>query len=63
MGVFNLFTGIKKRTKKAQTTVEYLLLLATIAGGTIIFFILFYRKIIGVFFTLVGLILGAGTPK
>lgn len=47
--------------RKAQTTVEYLLLLATIAGGTILFFILFYKKIIGIFFTIVGLILGAGT--
>lgn len=49
--------------RKAQTTVEYLLLLATIAGATILFFILFYKKIIGIFFTIVGLILGAGTPK
>lgn len=49
--------------RKAQTTVEYLLLLATLVGGVLIFFVLFYKKIIGVFFTIVGLILGAGTPK
>lgn len=49
--------------RKAQTTVEYLLLLATLIGGILIFFMLFYKKIIGIFFTIVGLILGAGTPK
>ncbi|MEF3279671.1 MAG: hypothetical protein K6357_01715 [Elusimicrobiota bacterium] len=49
--------------RNAQATVEYLMLLAMIAGGAIMFFILFYRKIIGIFFTIVGLILGAGTPK
>lgn len=49
--------------RKAQTTVEYLLLLATLVGGILIFFVLFYKKIIGIFFTIVGLILGAGTPK
>lgn len=54
------FFGFKR---KAQTTVEYLLLLATLAGGALIFFMLFYKKIIGIFFTIVGLILGAGTPQ
>ncbi|MBP7795477.1 MAG: hypothetical protein KA059_01730 [Elusimicrobiales bacterium] len=49
--------------RKAQATVEYLLLLAMVAGGVIIFFALFYRKIVGVFFTIVGLVLGAGTPQ
>ena len=49
--------------RDAQTTVEYLLLLATLVGGILIFFMLFYKKIIGIFFTIVGLILGAGTPQ
>ncbi len=49
--------------RKSQTTVEYLLLLAFIAGGAIMAGILFYKKIIGLFFTIVGLILGAGTPQ
>lgn len=49
--------------RNAQATVEYLLLLAMVAGGVIIFFVLFYRKIVGVFFTIVGLVLGAGTPQ
>lgn len=56
-----IYTG--KRLKKAQATVEYLLMLASIVGGILLFFALFYKKILGIFFTIVGLILGAGTPQ
>jgi hypothetical protein len=49
--------------RNAQATVEYILLLAMVAGGVVMFFILFYRKVVGIFFTIVGLVLGAGTPK
>jgi len=52
-----------KLKRNAQATVEYLLLLAMMAGLVIMFFALFHKKVIGVFFTIVGLILGAGTPK
>ena len=52
---------VKKRN--SQTTVEYLLLLAMTAGLVIMFIILFHRKAIGMFFTIVGFILGAGTPR
>lgn len=48
--------------RKGQTVVEYLLMLATVAAIAIIIGILFYKKILGGFFTLVGMIIGAGTP-
>lgn len=47
--------------KKGQTTAEYLLLMAMIIGATLIFGMLFYKRIIGLFFTIIGLVLGAGT--
>jgi hypothetical protein len=52
---------MKKR--RSQTTIEYLLLLSMTAGLAIMFIIFFHRKAIGMFFTIVGLVLGAGTPK
>ncbi len=52
-----------RRQRRGQTTVEYLLLLAVIVGMTLMMGVLFYRRILGGFFTLVGMIIGAGTPK
>jgi hypothetical protein len=49
--------------RNAQATVEYLLLLAMMAGLVIMLFALFHKKAIGIFFTIVGFILGAGTPQ
>ena len=49
--------------RKGQTVVEYLLMLATIVGATLIFAGLMYRRILGGFFTVIGMVIGAGTPK
>jgi len=49
--------------RRSQVTIEYLLLLAMMAGLVIMFIVLFHKKAIGMFFTIVGLILGAGTPQ
>jgi len=51
------------RRRRGQTTVEYLLMLAVVAGMAVIMVILFYKRILGGIFTLVGMIIGAGTPK
>lgn len=49
--------------RKGQTTVEYLLMLAVVAGMAALLAILFHRRILGGIFTMVGMIIGAGTPK
>lgn len=49
--------------RKGQTTVEYMLLLATTSGIAIMFIAAFHKRILGGIFTIAGLILGAGTPK
>ena len=51
---------LKKR--QGQATVEFMLLLAVVASMAVIGGILFHKKILGGFFTIVGMILGAGTP-
>ncbi|MBI4351581.1 MAG: hypothetical protein HY550_09095 [Elusimicrobia bacterium] len=48
--------------RPGQTTVEYLLMLAVVAGMASIMGVLFHRRILGGIFTLVGMIIGAGTP-
>ncbi|HCC46619.1 MAG TPA: hypothetical protein DEQ38_00635 [Elusimicrobia bacterium] len=49
--------------RKGQATVEYLLMLAVVVGVTLMFGVLFHKRILGGIFTIVGLIIGAGTPK
>ena len=48
--------------RPGQTTVEYLLMLAVVAGMAAMMGVLFHKKILGGIFTLVGMIIGAGTP-
>ncbi len=50
------------RRRPGQNTVEYLLMLAVVASVTIIVGILFHKKVLGGIFTVVGMIIGAGTP-
>jgi hypothetical protein len=49
--------------RRGQTTIEYLLMLAVVGGMAAIMGVLFHRRILGGIFTLVGMIIGAGTPK
>lgn len=49
--------------RPGQNTVEYLLMLAVVAGMAAMMGVLFHKKILGGLFTLVGMIIGAGTPK
>ncbi len=51
------------RRRPGQTTVEYLLMLAVVAGMAAMMAVLFHKRILGGIFTLVGMIIGAGTPK
>ena len=51
------------RRRPGQTTVEYLLMLAVVAGMAAMMAILFHKRILGGIFTMVGMIIGAGTPK
>ena len=48
--------------RPGQTTVEYLMTLAVVAGMASIRGVMFHRRILGCLFTLVGMIIGAGTP-
>lgn len=48
--------------RRGQTTVEYLLMLAVVAGMAAMMGVLFHKRILGGVFTLVGMIIGAGTP-
>ena len=48
--------------RRGQTTVEYLLMLAVVAGMAAMMGVLFHKRILGGIFTLVGMIIGAGTP-
>ncbi len=50
------------RARPGQSTVEYLLMLAVVAGMASMIGVLFHRRILGGLFTLVGMIVGAGTP-
>jgi|GEM_PF-7034591 len=44
---------------RGQTTVEYMLMLATVVAMIVIFGVMFHRKIAGGFFTVVGMIIGS----
>ncbi|OGR66653.1 MAG: hypothetical protein A2X31_04855 [Elusimicrobia bacterium GWB2_63_22] len=48
--------------RPGQTTVEYLLMLAVVAGMASIMAVLFHKRILGGIFTMVGMIIGAGKP-
>lgn len=54
---------IDYRKRAGQNTVEYLLMLAVVAAMAAMLAILFHRRILGGIFTMVGMIIGAGTPK
>ncbi|MCM2266454.1 MAG: hypothetical protein NDI60_01620 [Elusimicrobiales bacterium] len=49
--------------RPGQTTVEYLMMLAIVAGMAAMMAVLFHKRILGGLFTLVGMIIGAGAPK
>jgi hypothetical protein len=49
--------------RPGQTTVEYLLLLAVVAGMAAMMAVLFHKRILGGLFTIVGMVIGAGQPK
>jgi hypothetical protein len=55
--------GLALRRRKGQNTVEFLLMLAVVAGMAAMMAGLFHKRILGGLFTLVGMIIGAGTPK
>lgn len=48
--------------RRGQTVVEYLLMLAVVAGMAAMMAIFFHKRILGGLFTLVGMIIGAGQP-
>ena len=49
--------------RPGQNTIEFLLMLGVVAGMAAMMGVLFHKKILGGLFTLVGMIIGAGTPK
>ena len=53
---------VSLKSRPGQSTVEYLLMLAVVAGMASIMGVLFHKRILGGIFTLVGMIIGAGTP-
>ncbi len=58
------YPGVPWRVeRRGQTTVEYLMMLVLVASVAVILFLAFYKRILGGIFTVVGLILGAGTPS
>lgn len=60
-GVSTLLPALRKR--RGQNTVEYILMLGVMAALVISIGGLFYKRILGGFFTIVGMVLGAGQPK
>ena len=51
------------RRRKGQTTVEYMLMLASIAAADLLLIASFHKKILGGIFTIAGMVLGAGGTK
>ncbi|MDQ7772120.1 MAG: hypothetical protein RDU13_01220 [Elusimicrobiales bacterium] len=51
------------RFRRGQNLVEYMLMLAVIVSVTLMLGIAFHRKFLGGFFTLIGMIIGGGTPS
>ena len=59
----NGISGLLRQRRNAQTTVEYLLMLAVVVSLTLAVLMLFHKKILGGIFTIVGMVIGAGSPK
>lgn len=57
------FLNLIAKKEKGQTTVEYLLMMVSVAAAALILVILFYRKLLGAVFTIIGLVIGAGVPQ
>jgi hypothetical protein len=55
-------SSLMPRRRAAQTTVEYLLMLATVSGLALLTALLFHKRLLGGMFTMIGLVLGAGKP-
>lgn len=53
----------KRGQSAGQTAIEYLLMLALIAGLAVILGILFNRRLLGGFFSIVGMIIGEGLSR
>ncbi|HNT96740.1 MAG TPA: class III signal peptide-containing protein [Elusimicrobiales bacterium] len=51
------------RPRRGQTLVEYMLMLAVVVGVALMLGIAFHRKFLGGFFTLIGMVIGGGTPS
>lgn len=51
------------RKRPGQGTVEYLLIMAWVVAGALILGALFFKKLLGTFFTIIGMVMGAGTPQ
>ena len=62
----SLFSGSvssKLNLKKGQTVVEYTLMLALVISVVGMVFVAFHKKFLGGLFSIVGIIIGAGTPE
>lgn len=61
---YSLPPGLRAPARRpGQNTVEYLLMLAVVAGMAAMMGVMFHKKILGGLFTMVGMIIGAGAPK
>ncbi|MCK4935734.1 MAG: hypothetical protein KAR84_02680 [Elusimicrobiales bacterium] len=54
------FLACTLKKRQGQTTVEYMLMLAVVVGMILIGAVLFHKKILGGFFTMVGMVIGGG---
>jgi len=54
---------VRYTLRRGQSTVEYMLMLATVASVALAMSIMFHKKILGGIFTMLGMIIGAGQPK
>ena len=66
-GSFKLFKSegraLPRMASDGQATVEFMLLLGSIAAVSLIFIKYFGKTMLGGFFTIIGMILGGGAPK
>ena len=61
---YSLPAGLRAPARRpGQNTIEFLLMLGVVAGMAAMMGVMFHKKILGGLFTLVGMIIGAGTPK
>jgi hypothetical protein len=51
------------RLRRGQNLVEYMLMLAVVVSVALTLGIAFHRKFLGGFFTLIGMVIGGGTPS